>query len=152
MVGIQMDLTLNVQEEVRCRKRFIPVIKKVKHKTHFTHEELEALLIIFYKLTQNQAMDRIYFRKIMYDLLDFQNDVLIDRIFSAVDKNNKLNITMESWVLGMSIFLRGTLEEKIKFCFTVYDRMGDGYIKKTHIFQALRHSEDEEADEDIKVS
>lgn len=119
MLGTFMDLTLDRQEEVRCRKRFRVIIKKIRHKTHFTQDELEAILIVHYKLTKNQVMDRKYFRKIMYELLDMQNDILIDRIFSAFDKHNKLYINMESWVLGMSIFLRGTLEERIHFCFAV---------------------------------
>lgn len=150
-----MDLTLDPQEEVRCRTRFRPIIQQYGHQTKFSHEELEALLIIHYKLTKNQPMDRKYFRRLMFRMLDFSNDLLIDRIFSAFDRNNKLHITMESWILGMSIFLRGDLEERIKFCFSVYDMMGDGYIKKELMFQALKNSirgtpQDEDPEETVK--
>jgi Ca2+-binding EF-hand superfamily protein len=30
-------------------------------------------------------------------------------------------VTVDLWVMGMSVFLRGDLEEKIGFCFRVYD-------------------------------
>lgn len=119
MANSQMDSTMTSQEEVRCRKRFWPVIKSIRHQTHFSDQELESLLLIYYKLTKKQPMDRSYFRKVMYYLLDVNNDNLIERIFSAFDKSNKLVITMESWALGMSVFLRGTLDEKINFCFQV---------------------------------
>lgn len=135
-----LDLTMEHTEEVRCKYRFRPIIKKFGPKTHFSINECEALLIIFYKLTKNCPMDRKYFRRVMYKLFDFQNDVLIDRIFSAFDRNNKLVITMDSWILGLSIFLRGTLEEKIDFCFKVYDMMCTGLIKKGAMFLMLRHT------------
>lgn len=115
----ELDLTMTSQEEVRCRKRFWPVIKSIRYQTHFSDQELEALLMIYYKLTKKQPMDRSYFRRVMYYLLDVNNDNLIERIFSAFDKPNKLVITMETWALGMSVFLRGTLDEKINFCFQV---------------------------------
>ncbi|KAG8287970.1 EF-hand calcium-binding domain-containing protein 1-like [Homalodisca vitripennis] len=151
----RIDLTLDPQEEVRCRKRFRPIIKEFGSRTKFTHKELEGLLIIYHKLTKNQPMDRKYFRRVMFTILNFQNDALIDRIFSAIDRNNKLVVTMDSWILGMSIFLRGDLNERIKFCFTVYDMMGDGYIKREHMFQALKNSlrgnpHDEDPEEQVK--
>lgn len=100
-------------------------------------------------------MDRKYFRRVMFILLDFSNDILIDRIFSAFDRTNKLIITMDSWIIGMSIFLRGDLSERIKFCFTVYDMMGDGFIKREHMFQYLKHtikgnSHEEDPEEVVK--
>lgn len=135
-----MDLTLDSQEETRCRFKFRGIIKEYRSKTHFTSLELECLLMIHYKLTKEQPMDRKYFRKFMYRALDFQNDLMIDRIFSAFDRENKLALTMESWVLGMSVILKGTLSEKIKFCFKIYDMMNEGFLKKETMFVALKHN------------
>lgn len=150
-----LDLTLSHQEEVRLRKKMRPIIKKYGHLSRFSKDEIETLLLVFHKLTKNQPMDRKYFRRVMYSVLDFQNDVLIDRIFSAFDRNNKLVITMDSWMIGMSVFLRGDLDERIRFCFSVYDMMGDGFIKKEHMFQALKNSirgnpHDEDPEEVVK--
>lgn len=75
--------------------------------------------MIYYKLTKDRPMKRRRFRQVMHTMFDIQNEKLMDRIFSAFDVTNSLKVTAESWALGMSIYLRGTLAEKIKFCFQV---------------------------------
>lgn len=62
---------------------------------------------------------------------------------------------METWASAFSLFLRGTLEEKIQHCFTVYDVVGDGNIGREGMFQLLRtslvsQSSDEDAEEAVK--
>ena len=47
------------------------------------------------------------------------DDSLMDRVFLALDKGPSPCISMETWANALSLFLRGTLEEKIQFCFTV---------------------------------
>uniref|UniRef100_A0A1B6FHF3 EF-hand domain-containing protein n=1 Tax=Cuerna arida TaxID=1464854 RepID=A0A1B6FHF3_9HEMI len=136
----RLDLTMNAQEEVRCRHKFRSVIKETRSQTHFSKHECEALLLIHYKLTKTRPLDRKYFRRVMYTLLELNNEILIENIFSAFDRHNKLVITMESWLVGLSVLLRGTLEEKISYCFKVYDLMGEGYIKREYMFRLLKHT------------
>lgn len=38
----------------------------------------------------------------------------------------------------MSVLLRGRYEEKLKFCFRVYDLNGDRYISKEEMYQMLK--------------
>lgn len=141
MSHTRLDLTLDSREEIRCKAKFQPIIAKVLHKIHFSKQEAEALLIIYYKLTKRRPMDRKYFRDVMYKLLDYSNDVLIERIYSVFgDTANKTELTMESWLLGLSIVCRGTIEEKIKYCFTVYDMMGDGMLRKDFMLIALKNN------------
>ncbi|XP_037984230.1 EF-hand calcium-binding domain-containing protein 1 isoform X2 [Motacilla alba alba] len=76
-------------------------------------------------------------------------------VFSTFDKDNTGCITVEEWVEGLAVLLRGTLEEKMKYCFAIYDLNGDGYISKEEMFQMLKHSlliqpADEEPDEGVK--
>lgn len=145
-----LDLTLSKREEILVRNRAHPVIEKYGSQTKFSRQELDALMIIHYKLTKKRPMDRKYFSKVMFKLFDFYSDTLMDSIFSAFDRFNKLVITTDSWILGMSIFLRGDLEEKIKFCFTVYDLMGHGVLKKDRLIQLMKNSIRTTPDEDTK--
>ena len=39
-------------------------------------------------------------------------EILMDRVFRAFDADSDSLISMKDWVLGLSIFLRGSLEEK----------------------------------------
>jgi Ca2+-binding EF-hand superfamily protein len=52
-------------------------------------------------------------------------------------------------------FLRGSQEEKMAYCFRVYDLNGDGFITKDEIFALLRNClvkqpQDEDPDEGVK--
>ena len=47
--------------------------------------------------------------KFMFDAGCF--DTLI--VFRAFDKDMDSNLSQEEWVLGLSVFLRGTLEERV---------------------------------------
>lgn len=81
--------------------------------------------------------------------------MLMDRIFCVWDKTNSGVLKPESWFAGLSIFLKGTLNEKINFCFSVYDLNGDGFITKDEMFQLLKnclikHPQEEDPDESVK--
>ncbi|KAJ7396783.1 EF-hand calcium-binding domain-containing protein 1 [Pitangus sulphuratus] len=79
----------------------------------------------------------------------------VQGVFSTFDRDNNGCITVVEWVEGLAILLRGTLEEKIKYCFAVYDLNGDGYISREEMFQMLKDTvikqpTDEDPDEAIK--
>ncbi|CAH8867261.1 unnamed protein product [Trichobilharzia szidati] len=57
--------------------------------------------------------------------------------------------------MGLSTFLRGTLLEKTKFAFEVYDLNSDGRITREEMFQLLKYSlikqpTDEDPDEGVR--
>ncbi|XP_021244844.1 EF-hand calcium-binding domain-containing protein 1 isoform X2 [Numida meleagris] len=87
---------------------------------------------------------------------DLYNSSLEDfPVFRTFDKDNDNCISVVEWVEGLSVFLRGTLEERIKYCFEVYDLNGDGYISREEMFQMLKNSllkqpSEEDPDEGIK--
>lgn len=66
------------------------------------------------------------------------DDTLMDRIFCVWDKTNFGLLVLETWFSGLSIFLKGSLADKINFCFIVYDLNGDGFITKDEMFQLLK--------------
>ncbi|XP_039561413.1 EF-hand calcium-binding domain-containing protein 1 isoform X1 [Passer montanus] len=129
---------------------------------HFTKSEVECLVKLFDTLVAkaiNQfagaGFDRTVFRDTLYNAFGMTDDVVLDRVFSTFDKDNTGSITVEEWVEGLAVLLRGTLEEKMKYCFAVYDLNGDGYISKEEMFQMLKQSlliqpADEEPDEGVK--
>lgn len=64
----------------------------------------------------------------------------MDRIFCVWDKINAGLLTAESWYWGLNIFLKGTVAEKLQFCFEVYDLNADGFITKEEMFQLLKYN------------
>eukprot|EP00116_Pleurobrachia_bachei_P007100 sb/3467362/ len=78
-----------------------------------------------------------------------------DPVFRAFDKDMDSFLSQEEWVLGLSVFLKGTLEERVAYCFDVYDMNSDGYISREEMFQMLKNSmvkqtTEEDPDEGIK--
>lgn len=65
-------------------------------------------------------------------------EVLTDRIFCFFDQRNDGVIHEDEWIIGLSVLLKGTREEQIKYTFTIYDLNSDGFITKEEIFSLLR--------------
>lgn len=51
-------------------------------------------------------------------------------VFNTLDHNHAGLLSFEDFVTGLSILSRGTLEEKLKWTFSLYDINGDGCITK----------------------
>ncbi|KAK3588905.1 hypothetical protein CHS0354_007054 [Potamilus streckersoni] len=125
---------------------------------HFQKPEIEKLIMMFNKYVEgspHNKLDRLKFRDLLHDMFGMTDDILMDRVFRAYDRDNDNFLNHDEWVMGLSIFLRGTLEEKTKFCFNVYDLNGDGYISREEMFQLLKNSlikqpTEEDPDEGIK--
>ncbi|XP_077159054.1 calaxin [Paroedura picta] len=133
-----------------------------KSARHFNKFEVECLIKLFNNLgvepSERHAvvgLDRNSFRNILHVTFGMTDDMIMDRVFRAFDKDNDSCVSVTEWVEGLSIFLRGTLEEKIKYCFDVYDLNGDGYISREEMFHMLKNSllkqpSEEDPDEGIK--
>ncbi|GAB5583958.1 EF-hand calcium-binding domain-containing protein 1 [Prionailurus iriomotensis] len=134
-----------------------------KNCKHFNKFEVQCLINLFYNLvgdvTERQGMvtglDRNAFRNILHMTFGMTDDMIMDRVFRGFDKDNDGCVNVSEWISGLSVFLRGTLEEKMKYCFEVFDLNGDGFISKEEMFHMLKNSllkqpSEEDPDEGIK--
>ncbi|XP_044151725.1 EF-hand calcium-binding domain-containing protein 1 isoform X1 [Bufo gargarizans] len=127
------------------------------------------------------GIDRNTFRNILHNTFTMTDDMIMDRgecasvsssmgthvalcivtavllspVFRGFDKDNDSYISVSEWIEGLSVFLRGTLDEKIKYCFEVYDLNSDGFISREEMFHMLKNSllkqpTEEDPDEGIK--
>ncbi|XP_074938940.1 calaxin isoform X1 [Phalacrocorax aristotelis] len=129
---------------------------------HFNKSEVECLVKLFDTLVAESSnrfaavgFDRNMFRDTLHSAFGMTDDMIMDRVFRTFDRDNNSCISVVEWVEGLSVFLRGTLEERIKYCFEVYDLNGDGYISREEMFQMLKNSllkqpSEEDPDEGIK--
>ncbi|NP_001016778.1 EF-hand calcium-binding domain-containing protein 1 [Xenopus tropicalis] len=129
---------------------------------HFSKNEVESLIRLYHTLVgrpidpnTRRGIDRNTFRNILHNTFGMTDDMIMDRVFRGFDKDNDSYISVTEWVEGLSVFLRGTLEERIKYCFGVYDLNGDGYISREEMFHMLKNSllkqpSEEDPDEGVK--
>ncbi|KAM9574676.1 calaxin isoform 1-T2 [Guaruba guarouba] len=145
------------------RKRLQQLVDTLGHSTkHFNKSEVECLIKLFDKLVAESSsrfaaagFDRNMFRDVLHSAFGLTDEMIMDRVFRTFDRDNNSCISVTEWVEGLSVFLRGTLEEKIKYCFEVYDLNGDGYISREEMFQMLKNCllkqpSEEDPDEGIK--
>ncbi|XP_018579029.1 EF-hand calcium-binding domain-containing protein 1-like [Anoplophora glabripennis] len=145
MSGQPLDSSMDSMEETRFRKRYQKLAIRLAEKFHFSFNEVEKLLLIYYKMQKSskdpsQGVDKSQFRDILHCALDMTDDFLMDRIFYTLDKGPSSFMSMESWTSSLSLFLRGTFEEKIDFCFSVYDTLGERILGRESVFHLMKQS------------
>lgn len=130
-------------------------------KTHFDYDEVKLLDDIFVMIcsSKNNAtfVSRPAFRDILIHAFDMCDDLIMDRTFHALasQKEFDAHVTADLWVTGMSVYLRGTVEQKIDFCFKVYDIDMNGEISRDEMYTLLQGAivkspSEEDRDENIR--
>lgn len=131
-------------------------LKTLPQVTHFTSNEIDAIAIIYFKFlrefgVKREQMDRSQFRAFFHSTFQISDDFIIDRAFIFLDKGLTPFVTLDTWIKTLSLFLRGTLEEQMKYCFFVYDLGGNGRLKRNDIIRLLRKCFIYEKDEDVEL-
>jgi len=125
-------------------------------KTKFQKPEIEALLQMYAELTKKTGkLDRTRFRDILHNQFQMTDDIIMDRVFRVFDSDNDTNVSADEWVKGLSTFLKGNIDDHIRFCFNVFDMNADGFISRDEIFHLLKNCiikqpNDEDPDEGVK--
>ncbi|XP_043486402.1 EF-hand calcium-binding domain-containing protein 1 [Polistes fuscatus] len=140
----------------------IKVIESLKKKTKFSRTELDGLCKLYKNLMKEagqqqvspsmgiyrrprqihsiEGIDRSIFRNLLHNTFKvITEDMLVERLFCCWDRESESAIRLESWIMGLDVFLRGNLQDKIDFCFRVYDLNNDGFITKDEIFQLFKN-------------
>lgn len=121
---------------------------------HFDTDERYQISVIYFKLLRDancdarQEMPCKVMSNVLHKAFGMADDSLIERIFSALRIINV--VPLRTWISVISLFLRGTLNEKIKYCYNVYDLMGKGEIRREQMLNLLRTSVFKHHDEDVE--
>nr|XP_042900365.1 Kv channel-interacting protein 1 [Parasteatoda tepidariorum] len=59
-------------------------------------------------------------------------------VFNSFDHDNTGAITFTDFVIGLSVLARGSLQEKLRWAFSLYDINGDGYITKDEMSRIVQ--------------
>lgn len=124
----------------RFRNKHKLRLVELSRRIHFSADELDCLVQIYFKMIRNartRIMTRLQFQAVLSGVLGMYDNFLFDRINYALDKTTQ-NVTLETFVCAMSLFARGTLQERIEYCYTVYDVLGEGYIKREQLMLLLK--------------
>ncbi|KAL1115620.1 hypothetical protein AAG570_005910 [Ranatra chinensis] len=117
-MAYQMDLSVSPSADARLRAKARQVFYKMKGSTHFSREELYAVLFIYFKLTQRGPMDKELFEDAIARIFKITDSETLDRIFMLIETPSH-RVGPVGWARLLSTFCRGTLDEKVDFVFQV---------------------------------
>lgn len=125
----------------RFRSKHTKHLAELSRRIHFNNVEMECLVELYYKMIKHAGttcMTRSQFYSMLSGVLEMHDSSLYHRMSYALDKSNP-NVTLESFIAALSLFARGTFQERIDYCFRVYDVVGDGFIKRDNLMFLVRH-------------
>eukprot|EP00924_Labyrinthula_sp_SR-Ha-C_P004067 maker-scaffold_3-snap-gene-13.43-mRNA-1 protein AED:0.03 eAED:0.03 QI:109/1/1/1/0/0/6/88/201 len=105
-------------------------------RTHFDADEVLRLYHYFIELSNgSKLITKDQFKA----ALRLQNSLFLHRIFVLFDKKGIQAMEFPEFVESLSVLsARGTLDEKIRFAFKMYDLDNDGYISKQELGDMLQ--------------
>uniref|UniRef100_A0A8C6SWE8 Kv channel interacting protein 3b, calsenilin n=1 Tax=Neogobius melanostomus TaxID=47308 RepID=A0A8C6SWE8_9GOBI len=121
-------------------------LEQLQAQTQFTRKELQSLYRGFKNECPSGLVDEETFKSI-YSQFFPQGDATTYAhfLFNAFDMDRSGSIRFEDFVLGLSVLLRGSVTEKLRWAFNLYDINKDGYVTKEHVekfFQKMDRNRD----------
>jgi len=110
-------------------------VKSLLETTHFTQEEVEKLFGLFVSFSKDGSS---LTNEEFCSMLGLKTSLFVERVFVLLDGDHDGKLTFKEVASILSIFSeKGTLDEKLKFSFKIYDIDGDQYISKEELSKML---------------
>ncbi|XP_051972218.1 calsenilin-like isoform X1 [Xyrauchen texanus] len=113
-------------------------LEQLQAQTKFTRKELQSLYRGFKNECPSGLVDEETFKSI-YSQFFPQGDATMYAhfLFNAFDMDRTGSIRFEDFVIGLSVLLRGSVTEKLRWAFNLYDINKDGYITKEEMLAIM---------------
>ncbi|XP_030211018.1 calsenilin isoform X2 [Gadus morhua] len=113
-------------------------LEQLQAQTAFTKKELQSLYRGFKNECPSGLVDEETF-KIIYSQFFPQGDATTYAhfLFNAFDMDRNGSIRFEDFVIGLSVLLRGSVTEKLRWAFNLYDINKDGYVTKEEMLAIM---------------
>ncbi|KAI8647586.1 hypothetical protein BD408DRAFT_378409 [Parasitella parasitica] len=111
-------------------------------KTHFTKKEIHDLRhkVDATSHSNNTNITQQVFKETVRKYVpsvSSNDDVFLEQLYSAFDVDNNKAIDFSEFVDGLSVFMKGTPEEKLTLSFKLYDVNKDGYLTNTELERVM---------------
>nr|XP_015910099.2 EF-hand calcium-binding domain-containing protein 1-like [Parasteatoda tepidariorum] len=125
----------------------LAIIDKIIPKTHFSENDFKYLLKVFRKYaSQGQFIEKTDFLEMLHETFGYTEHFFMNRVFIQADTNRDGRISLSEYINLLSLLLKGTKEEKIKFCFQCYDLNETMQLSRDVIITLLNQTSTEVSD------
>ncbi|XP_051888084.1 Kv channel-interacting protein 4 isoform X1 [Pristis pectinata] len=114
-------------------------LEQLEAQTKFTKKELQILYRGFKNECPSGIVNEETFKEIYAQFFP-QGDAstYAHFLFNAFDTDHNGSVSFEDFVLGLSVLLRGTIQDKLKWAFNLYDINKDGYVTKEEMLDIMK--------------
>ncbi|XP_039415444.1 Kv channel-interacting protein 1 isoform X6 [Corvus cornix cornix] len=106
-------------------------LEQLEAQTNFTKRELQVLYRGFKNECPSGVVNEETFKQIYAQFFPHGDaSMYAHYLFNAFDTAQNGSVKFEDFVMALSILLRGTVHEKLRWTFNLYDINKDGYINK----------------------
>eukprot|EP01013_Petalomonas_cantuscygni_P017737 TRINITY_DN34971_c0_g1_i1.p1 TRINITY_DN34971_c0_g1~~TRINITY_DN34971_c0_g1_i1.p1 ORF type:complete len:214 (-),score=53.66 TRINITY_DN34971_c0_g1_i1:788-1429(-) len=114
------------------------LLMALQKESGFAHEQVEGLYEHFRRIATLREDDGVVSKDEFLDVLQAKPSVLLDRMFALFDHDGSGTIDFREFLVGLAILCdRSSREEKLKFCFRMYDLDGDGFITRDELLKIV---------------
>ncbi|NXX84168.1 CSEN protein, partial [Urocolius indicus] len=114
-------------------------LEQLLERTRFTKRELQALYRGFKDECPSGLVDEETFA-LIYSRFFPQGDArtYAHFLFDAFDADRDGALSFQDFAIGLSVLLRGTVQQKLKWAFDLYDINKDGCISKEEMLEIMK--------------
>ncbi|XP_019763287.1 Kv channel-interacting protein 4 isoform X2 [Dendroctonus ponderosae] len=127
-------------EDLETPPRYRPgSLESLSKATRFTQEEIKKIYRGFKAECPTGVVREDTFKMIYAQFFPqgVNSSQYAHYVFNTLDQDHSGLISFEDFVQNLSILSRGTLEEKLRWAFSLYDINGDGYITREEMTEIV---------------
>ncbi|CAF0735025.1 unnamed protein product [Adineta steineri] len=106
--------------------------------TRFSKSEIRLLYRSFKQDCPGGNVSEERLREIYLQLFPQGNSVKYAHyLFAVIDRNHRGTFTFDDYILTLSVLCRGTIDEKLRWIFRLYDINGDGQLTRENVAEVI---------------
>ena len=104
----------------------------------FTKEELNEYYRKFLSISPSGQLNQSQFDELCAIIFnETTSKTITEQIFASFDQNNDGHVCFRELITALSLVMKGSSEEKLKWLFSIYDSDNDGRITLDEVFDTV---------------